>query len=87
MKDLKTLNLKFNGNAVNPYYTIPEMTADETFDLLAIHNVALGKVIFTLYDMRTLIRLITKSKFDSGKDIIYVRDLVKVLGEDGQLLK
>ena len=46
----------------------------------------LGDVIFTLYDMRTLMSIITKSKFDSGKDIIYVHDLIPHLGKDGQLM-
>jgi hypothetical protein len=87
MKDLKTIKLKFNSNAANPYHTISAMTADETFELLRTHNIMLGEVIFTLYDMRILMSLITKSRFDSGKDIIYQRDLIKVLGKDGQLLK
>jgi hypothetical protein len=46
----------------------------------------LGEVIFTLYDMRTLMSVITKSKFGGGKDIIYVKDLVSHLGRDGQLM-
>jgi hypothetical protein len=86
MKDLKILKLKYSSIAFNPYYTISEMTADETFELLRTHNIMLGEVIFTLYDMRTLMSVITKSKFGGGKDIIYVKDLVSHLGRDGQLM-
>tara|TARA_R110002020_G_scaffold392352_1_gene602616 strand:+ start:5850 stop:6107 length:258 start_codon:yes stop_codon:yes gene_type:complete len=84
---MKEFKLTYSEGTLGGYFSIPEMNTNEAVDLLIEYNIIIGEVIFTLYDINTLRSIITKSKFNSGVDIIYVRDLVQLLGDDGQLRK